>query len=251
MPSVCIVTPADPATDSITAFSNELQKRCGVVPTVYSAMDKDSNLDKSAQSAVGAKPHAILACGTMAATMVDLHTPACPIVLVGGGDVKNPKSKITGYTLKTQDVALSHLNGLKGMDVAVMFDDFKDASNPAPAIYTYLTNNLPPKTTPHKLGISDPSLFKTTTINYPGLMLIPNAIYYRHYQDIGDMLNKNPSVTNIYFPEPEYKKYYTGAAKVTVHGHKIPETFKDAAKIVCDILNGMAPPPVKEGQIYP
>jgi hypothetical protein len=254
MPKVRVVTPTYPTTDSIIAFENELKKRQPNVDyDVCSAFDKDSDLDTAAQKAVDAKPDAILACGTMAAAMVDAKTPACPIVLVGGGGVKNPKSKFTGYTIKTQDVAVGHLNGLKGMDVTVMYDDTPDPLNPAPNIYTYLTNHKPSGTTLTPLGISDPNKFGTTTINTPGFMLIPNAIYFYHYKDIADMVKNSKSVTTVYFPEPEYKKYYSGTAKVTVHGHKIPETFKDAAKIVSDILNDplKPPPPITEGQTYP
>ena len=72
-------------------------------------------------------------------------------------------------------------------------------------------------------------------------MLIPNAMFYNHCDDIAayvDGQSVGGTPVSVFYPEREYKKAHTHTATVKVWGYNIPLTYRLAAQYVDKILDG-------------
>jgi hypothetical protein len=225
---VRVVTPTHPKTKSIKAFFDQLKTAHGWLHLdfrVYSAANDTDNLDTIAQYAVDDAPDAILACGSMAATIVCDKTDTCKVVFVGGVAPVIAPSNLYGYTIDGVTIANHHLSNLNVPDVAVMYDPQND-----PSQYIITNMTVPTGVTIHLFPVSDPADFASQSINYRGFMLIPNAMYYHHRKRIIKLVDSNSNVTAIYYPEREYKDDSNNQGKVKVHGYKIPETYQKSGR---------------------
>jgi hypothetical protein len=259
LPTVRVVTPTDPGTQSIIAFERELTSKGWIIAgpgqnidyKVYPASDTNSNLQgcaqqacQDAQAAINNHLRAVLvACGSMAAALLQEKTSTIPIIQTLGGEVPhNRQSNMTGFTKDAEQVARHHLDKLLGAGkaVTVLFDDTNDPSryiyNNLVAIYPNPPNNVT------WLAISDPSKFATPPALTDGFMLISNAMYYNHIPAIvgmvdGKKVGGNP--IEIYYPEKEFKDAHGVTTGVHVHGHKVKRTFIKAADLVNKILTNV------------
>jgi hypothetical protein len=262
-PIVCVVTPTDPTTASISAFCNELITNAApgqnFILQIYSAIGSD--LDTVAGLAANANPApaAILACGSDAAGAILSASSSVQVVMVGGEVPSNATStsKLTGYTLEGKTTAKYHLGKLKGNDITVLLDDTNEISV---QIWNDLTGaTQSPPLSPVKMGqnqiiplpVDNPGLIQQKTVTTPGFMLIPNAMFYLHCAEIAAMVDASLAQT-VYYPEQEYKDASKSKTQtITVYGHDIPGTFEDAADIVRFILKGKSPPKIKAGRKFP
>ena len=83
-----------------------------------------------------------------------------------------------------------------------------------------------------------------------GFMLIPNAMYYNHCDDIAAYVEGKTTggaFVSVYYPEREYKKAHSDATYIAtyvkVYGFNIPLTYRRAAQYVDQILDGSLFPP--------
>jgi hypothetical protein len=261
LPTVRVVTPTDPHTQSIVAFEAELASKGWIIAgpgqnidyKVYPASDTNSNLQgwaqqayQDAQAAINNHLRAVLvACGSMAAALLQDKTSTIPIIQTLGGEVPhNRQSNMTGFTKDAELVARHHLNKLLGAGkaVTVLFDDTNDPSryiyNNLAAIYPNPPNNVT------WLAISDPGKFATPPVLTDGFMVISNAMYYNNIRAIVDMVDGKKVGGNpieIYYPEKEFKDAHGVTAGVHVHGHKVKRAFIKAADLVNKILTNVMP----------
>jgi hypothetical protein len=234
-----VVTPTDPQTISIQAFHDQLvrvDQWSNVDYRVYSAANDTVNLDELAKYAVSDNPNAIVACGWMAASKVLNLTTSIPVVMAAGGEALQKPKNFTGYTLECADVSKHHVQRLNAQRITVLYDDTND---PSLDTLNSLYKVVPSGKSIIPLPISDPSEFAKQDIKTDGFMLLPNAMYYLYCEDIAEMVDDNDYVTAVYYPEHEYKDAHKkNRGKAKVYGHDIVGTFRDAADIVSNILNG-------------
>jgi hypothetical protein len=216
-----------------------------------------TNAANDARAAVTAGQRAVIVAGGLQATTLLQNSavvsaaPAIPIVQAVGGDVPpSLQNYVTGFKINALDIAKHHLGNVNSHAVTVLYDDtagtpslknFNDlvtynggltgikAITPLPASTVQMLRNLDP----------------TKLTN--GFMLIPNAMYYNHCDDIanyvdGKTVNGNP--VWVYYPEREYKKAHTDKTHVKVYGYNIPLTYRWAAQYVDQILDGTMVPPL-------
>jgi hypothetical protein len=243
---------------SIAAFQDELLNNLGwngsIDYLVHGANNDTTKLqavaDKAvadAQAALNAAqpaPAAVVAGGVQAtsclqhAVQASGGTPVPIIQAVGGAEPANLQAYVTGFKINALATAKYHLEHLP-QTITVLYDD--TPNTPSLAVYNDLVaynrtliapKDITPLTarTPHALRTLDQDLLKA------GFMLIPNAMFYNHCDDIADYVDgKNVSV---YYPEREYKKAHTHPANVKVYGYNIQLTYRLAAQYVDKILDG-------------
>jgi hypothetical protein len=252
-PVVRLVTPTDPGDarhSSLDAFEHELKTvlrwdntkadykpyygryNQGTLTTVaQTAVDE-------AQAAIDAGERAVIvAAGTMATTILQGKTPTIPIIQAAGGRIPAAQNNVTGFHIDALGVAQYHLDNVNSQNVTILFDDTNDPSNPSLWVYNHLQakgKNI----TPLPIKFSNPNGLKTLPVGSrkTSFMLIPNAMYYNHLDDIRAYVDGN--VASIYYPEREYKKAHTNIVGVKLHGHNIQLTYRWAANYVESILNG-------------
>jgi hypothetical protein len=261
LPTVRVVTPTDQSTPSIQAFEAELASKGwkttgpgqNIDYKVYSASDTNSNLQgwaqqafQDAQAAINNNLRAVLvACGSMAAALLQDKTTTIPIIQTLGGEVPhNRQSNMTGFTKDAEQVARHHLDKLlkAGKTVTVLFDDTNDPSryiyNNLSAVYPNPPNNVT------WLAISDPSKFSPPPALTDGFMVISNATYYNNIRAIVRMVDGKQvggKPIEIYYPEQEFKDAHNVPTGVHVHGHKVKRAFMNAADLVNKILTSVTP----------
>ena len=110
--------------------------------------------------------------------------------------------------------------------ITVLYDD---TNPPSVAVFNKLNANVPMGKTLKPLKISDPKKFGPQPA-MDGFMVIPNAMYYSHSAAIAAMVDGNAN--EIYYPEREYKNAHRKKNNVSVHGHHIQNTLRQAAGYV-------------------
>jgi hypothetical protein len=251
LPKVSVVTPTDKVTPSIDAFESRLtgyyglKKGVDIDYNVYAAGDDYDDLDNKAKNAVdgfaATDTGVLVACGSAAAGYLINRTTTIPIVLAAGGDLPSPRPRnLTGFTIEGLATAKRHLKKLKVKlslrDVTIVYDRKNPVSK---QIFDTLVPD--PISTPSikQLRISAASQFATDNPRTEGVMVIPNAMYYKHCQDVADMLDRNmDAIKWVYYPERQFKnKHQQGhRPKVKVDGHDIQAAFSAAADYVFRIL---------------
>jgi len=272
-PVVRLVTPAHPGDqkhDSRDAFEKQLLDTDGWRHKIdyqayYGRYDQPTlqtmaqNAVTDAQAAVAAnQPAVIVTAGTMATVMVQNQTQGSTIVVIqaAGGAITTPQTNVTGFTINALAIANYHLSNVGSNEVTVLYDDSPDP-NPSLYVFEHLQSNGK-QITPLPIRFSNPNGLKTLSAGSlkGGFMLLPNAMYYNHLDDIvkyvdGKTVGGNP--VSIYYPELEYKKAHTNSTtNVYVYGHDIPNTYVQAAGYVDQVLKGtmsvqqMNLPPIQE-----
>jgi hypothetical protein len=233
MPKVCVLTPTDRNTKGIKAFSTELQNDVpGVVLQYFEANGDLTNLASQANQAIAASPDALLAAGSSAAYILQSMTTTIPIVQGLGGEIPdNKNNNLTGYYSNAAAVAQTQLNKIQAQDVTILYDPLNEVSKNAYDSLSSGGKNVTP------LLISDPGQFGNSQVTTLGFMLIPNAMYYGHAQDIVNMVDNNKAVKSIYYPEHEFRDLHRNKNKVKVHGHHVVNTYTNAADLVAAILS--------------
>ena len=249
---------------SIAAFQDELLNNLGWFGSidffVHAANNDTTKLQTAANKAVAdaqaaltapqAAPAAVVAGGVQATACLQIAVqnsggPIVPTIqAVGGAIPPNPQNYVTGFKINALATAEYHLDHVPSQSVTVLYDDTPgtpsldvynnllayNQAKPAPKVITPL-----PARTPHALRTLDPT--KLTT----GFMLIPNAMYYNHCDDIAayvDGQSVGGTPVSVYYPEREYKKAQTDTTHVKVYGYNIPLTYRLAAQYVDKILDG-------------
>ena len=246
---------------SIVAFQDELLNNLGWFGSidffVHAANNDPANLQAAANKAVAdaqaaltgpqAAPAAVVAGGVQATSCLQTAVqnsagPVVPIIqAVGGAVPPNLQNYVTGFKINALATAEYHLDHVPSQTVTVLYDD--TAGTPSLKNFTDLvTYNAGrkqitglPASTPQMLKNLDPT--KRTT----GFMLIPNAMYYNHCDDIAayvDGQSVGGTPVQVFYPEREYKKAHTHTATVKVWGYNIPLTYRLAAQYVDKILDG-------------
>jgi hypothetical protein len=242
MQKVRVVTPTEATTASLAAFQDQLMNKdhwTGKLDyVVYAANNVNSQLPGLVQNALNDSPDVIVAAGSTAAGIIQYVTATIPIVQAVGGEIPaNKKGNLTGFQSDAKAVAQTQLNNISAQNVTVLYDDTNDPSIDAfNALVAPGTKQIIP------LTISKPNGFAPLKATYnftDGFMVIPNAMYYKHFQDVVDMVDGNGNIKAFYYPEREFKNAHQKSDQNTikVHGHKIPDTFRIAADLVSDILN--------------
>jgi len=252
LPKVSVVTPTDKDTPSIGMFESRLTEYYGqkkgvdIDYKVYAAGDDYSDLDNEAKKAVNdfaaTDTGVLIACGSAAAGYLKNRTTTIPIVLAAGGErPSGPRPRnLTGFTIEGLATAKRHLKKLQvklGVrDVTIVYDRDNPVSK---LIFDTLVPD--PISTPSikELRIKAAPQFATANPRTEGVMVIPNAMYYKHCQDVADMLDRNMDVIKwVYYPERQFwNKHQQGhKAKVKVDGHDIQDAFSKAADYVFRIL---------------
>jgi hypothetical protein len=251
---------------SIVAFQDELLNNLGWFGSidffVHAANNDPANLQSAANKAVAdaqaaltapqAAPAAVVAGGVQATSCLQIAVqnsagPTVPIIqAVGGAVPPNPQNYVTGFIINALATAEYHLDHVPSQSVTVLYDDTPGtpsldvynnlfAYNQAkPAPQRKAITPLPART-PRALRTLDPT--KLTT----GFMLIPNAMFYNHCDDIAayvDGQSVGGTPVSVFYPEREYKKAHTHTATVKVYGYNIPLTYRLAAQYVDKILDG-------------
>jgi hypothetical protein len=263
IPTVCLVTPARPSDKihkSLEAFDDELQKHLGWkwsidfevywgnydvahLRTVATAAVADAN------DAVNAGQRAAIVTAGVIATNIVLGLEATiPIIQAVGGaapTIPAGQNNVTGFKINALTTAQSQL-GLLTDPVVVLYDDTPDTPavpNPSNYIYGQLAGSgrtLRPVTarTPAALKSLNPA--PLTGAN--GFMLLPNAMFYNHCDDIANFVDGKTAADGtplpIYYPEREYKKAHSNRHGVKVLGSSVPDTYRLAARYVDRILDG-------------
>jgi hypothetical protein len=248
---VAIVTPGTASTAGIDAFNDELKNTFGFTPNtsaVFSVADNlPTTLDAQVQAAVRSAPKVIIAAGSMAASKVQDKAPASatpPIAIIqaAGGEIPaNKQANLTGFTIDALKIAKDHVESLLTAGsslIAVVYDSTNPPSlNTWNTLSTVYRNLLPvDKADPTTLTASD--LKDSAGHSANGVVLISNAVYYKHAQDIVGVLDGLTPMPTIYYPEREFKGKHTKKTTVHVHGHNIPLTYRLAAWYTASILNG-------------
>jgi hypothetical protein len=253
---------------SIAAFEDELLNHLGwsgsIDYFVHGANNDPTKIQQAAANAVGdardaliaGKPAVIVAGGVQATALLQamveaLKPPVIPIIqAVGGDDPPGRQPYVTGYKISALDTAKYHLDHLP-QAVTVLYDD--TAGTPSLGVYNslfaYNQAKLPaarsaitplPARTPHDLK-------NLPAIATAGFMLIPNAMYYNHCDDIAayvDGKKVGGIAVSVYYPEREYKKAHTDTTNVKVYGYNITLTYRLAAQTADRILDGSLVPPL-------
>jgi hypothetical protein len=252
LPKVSVVTPTVEDTPSIDAFASRLtgyyglKKGLDINYQVYAAGDDYGDLDNEAKRAVedfaATDTGVLVACGSAAAEYLKNRTQTIPIVLAAGGEPPSgPRPRnLTGFTIEGLATAKRHLKkllvklGVK--DVTIVYDRENPVSK---KIFDTLVPD--PISTPSikQLRIRAASQFDTENPRTEGVMVIPNAMYYKHYKDVAKMLGRNMDVIKwVYYPERQFKNEHQQGhrVKVKVDGHDIQAAFSAAADYVFHIL---------------
>jgi hypothetical protein len=264
IPTVCLVTPAQPSDKvhkSLEAFEDELHKNLGwkwlIDFEVYWGSYNLAHLTTAATTAVAdandvvnaGQRAAIVTAGVVATNIVLGLEPAIPIIQAVGGaapTVPSGQTNATGFYINALATAQAQMGKLVTDPVVVLYDNTPDTAavkNPSNYIWGQLVGARPtlrPLTAqkPADLKSLDPT--KLTGAN--GFMLLPNAMFYNHCDDIAKYVDgktaTNGAALPIYYPEREYKKAHSNINGVKVLGHNVPLTYRMAARYVDRILDG-------------
>jgi hypothetical protein len=265
LPVVRLVTPAD-STDknpSQKSFEKLLKKLLGSTIDykpcygkydTATLMQVANNAVAAANAAVEAgQPAVIVAAGTLAATIVqDITinqglTATIPIIQAVGGSVPaNRQPNLTGFIIDAARIAQDQLAALPNAPVAVLYDD--TPGNPSNAIYGLLD---PLKVTPLPARTPGDLAKVTLPAGTNGFMLLPNAMFYNHCDDVVKIVDGKTAAVGgplpIYYPEREYKQAHKiSKSGVKVLGHHVAFTYRLAATYVDSILNGDLQIPLPE-----
>jgi hypothetical protein len=256
---------------SIAAFQDELLNNLGwngaIDYFVYGANNDTAKLQTAVGKAVAdakiagaaGQPAVIVASGLQATTLLQTAVQASPIPIVqaAGGDApQNPQNYVTGFKINALAVAEYHLNTVNSQAVTVLYDDTQNTPSLKNFNDLVTYNNAHAQKAITQLKARTPGDLKTLdpTKLMNGFMLIPNAMYYNHCDDIaayvdGKTPNGNPLY--VYYPEREYKKAHNNdTSNVKVYGYNIPLTYRRAAQLVDQILDGsmvIPLPPIIDG----
>jgi hypothetical protein len=255
-PVVRLVTPADKSDAkhaSRDAFEKLIKKLYGTkidyqpcygkydiatLTTVATQAVKDADAASATQKVV------IVTAGAMATTIVLGLTPTIPIIQAFGENPTIPpnRTNVTGFKIDAAKTAQDQLALLTG-PVVVLYDDTPDPNNPSNYIYSQLpaAKLAPPITARTPLALKHLSPAKLLGAN--GFMLIPNAMFYNHCDDIANFVDGKKAADGItplpiFYPEHEYKDAHTTKTGVRVLGHHARLTYRNAAVYVDDILSG-------------
>jgi hypothetical protein len=259
-----LVTPAAPTDKkhpSQDAFEKLLKKLLGSsvnyavcygkydVPTLTQAAN---DAVTAAYTAVEAgQPAVIVAAGTMAATILqDITinqglTTTIPIIQAVGGSVPtNRQPNLTGFIIDAAGTAQAQLAALNA-PVAVLYDD--TPGNPSNNIYGLLNQT---KVTALTAKTPDDLAKVTLPAGTNGFMLLPNAMFYNHCDDVVKIVDGKTVAGGgplpIYYPEREYKLAHKNKSGVKVLGHHVALTYRLAATYVDSTLNGDLQIPLPE-----
>jgi hypothetical protein len=251
LPKVRVVTPTNKSSPSIDAFESRLTGYYGLQDgvdmdyKVYPADDDYGDLDNEAKKAVNdfaaTDTGVIVACGSAAAEYLKNRTQTILIVLAAGGERPSPRPRnLTGFTIEGLATATRHLNKLRVKlavrDVTIVYDRNNPVSK---KIFDTLVPDPISTPTIKQLKISAASQFTTENPRTEGVMVIPNAMYYKHCADLAAMLDRNmDAIKWVYYPERQFRnKHQQGhRPKVKVDGHDIQAAFSAAADYVFHIL---------------
>jgi hypothetical protein len=252
-PVARLVTPTEENNnDSINAFVDELTNVLGWTnanKAVYSAVDTyGGDLNMAANTAFTAcTGNDVLVTGGAAATNIlrGLTTTIPIIQAVGEAPVTPPPmpANLTGFQLDAYATAVKHLNRLDS-PVAVLHDN----STLSQGIYTYLQTQAGGKTLT-ALTASTKDILKTVTLPTGamapnGFMLIPNAMFFKHREDLVKIVNDKKKKSDgttllpIYYPEREYKKAHSNKTNVNVLGHAVLVSYRLAAHYANNCFTG-------------
>ena len=256
VPVVRLVTPADPTDKkhpSQDAFEKLLKKLFGSsidYKPCYGKYDT-ATLTAAADGAVtdaynaveGGQRAVIVAAGTLAASIVqDITskkslTATIPIIQAVGGSVPaNRQQNLTGFIIDAVGTAQAQLALMSG-PVAVLFDD--TPGSPSNNVYSQLDQT---KVIP--LTARSPDALKTVKLppGVKGFMLLPNAMFYNHCDDVVKIVDGKTlpggGPLPIYYPESEYWTEHKNTNGVKVLGHHVSLTYRLAATFVESIVNG-------------
>jgi hypothetical protein len=246
---VRLVTLADANTSTVKAFEDECKTVFGhghktLDYKAYSAVTLGSP-SAAATMAVGDNPQVIVAGGTAAvAAVIAAQTTVgstAPIVMVGGAPPPAPPPRLTGFLINQLTIAQAHVTALLPVAnlIAVLYDNtagslsldtFTKITTPGATPYIPAANLQP-------LPAKTQNDIQTSNLNgADGFMLIPNAIYYKYFKDVANLVNGK--VATIYYPEREYKRWHANPNGVHVRGHDIPSAFRRAAWYADSITSG-------------
>jgi hypothetical protein len=256
---VRLVTPAAPgdAHQGIDEFEDELMNELGLnMVATYQPYRAGGagGLADAANAAVNDAPvpTVIVTDGSMATDSVQaaiaLLLNPIPIVQAVGGADYSGINYITGFYINAQSTCVDQLNSTTTQIVSILWDssdtrslaikNYLDAHHPAGKILTW---------------VSLAQLYRSPSIiDNSTFMLIPNANFYSKRQAIAKAVESR-SVPAIYH-EREYRNEHPQAsrARINVHGHHVPFTFRQAAQLTGKILQGMLAvgtlPQMKEAQ---
>jgi hypothetical protein len=248
---VAIVTPSTASTAGIGAFTDELKSTFGFTPNTSAVFSVEDNpgttLDVQVQAAVTSAPKVIIAAGSMAAKQVQDKAPASampPIAIIqaAGGEIPaNKQANLTGFTIDALQIAKDHVESLLTAGsslIAVVYDGTNPPSLNAWNTLSTLYKNLLPVNKADPTTLTPNDLKDSAGHSANGVVLISNAKYHKHAQDIVGVLDGLTPMPTIYYPEREFKGKHTKKTTVHVHGHNIPLTYRLAAWYTASVLNG-------------
>ena len=259
-PVVRLVTPADENDKkykSRDAFEKELDRLLKKKPRIqagykayYGGYDPGGLEDaaamavEDAQAAIDAgQLAAIVTAGQIATETVqdatmnnDPPSTQIPIIQAAGGSPPPNRQKyVTGFTLNELGVAQYHLQHLDSQEVTILYDpNNSDVFNElVEDTYGKEVTGLQ-ASTPDELDNLDPDDLTG------GFMLIPNAMFYNYCNRVAkyvDGKKVDKKLVAIYYPEIEYmQEHQVDISTVTVAGHDIQGTYRQAAAYVNNIL---------------
>ena len=169
-------------------------------------------------AAIAGKPAVIVAGGLQATALLQamveaLKPPIIPIIqAVGGDDPPGRQPYVTGYKISALDTAKYHLDHLP-QAVTVLYDD--TAGTPSLVVYNDLVAYNQAKLPAARTAITavqaktPHDLKNLPAIATAGFMLIPNAMYYNHCDDIAayvDGKKVGGTAVSVYYPEREIRR---------------------------------------------
>lgn len=196
-------------------------------------------------------PRAIVTGGSMATEAVRKAVAAAGAAAaniaivqgVGGIDYDNTTAayrNITGFQIDVQKTCVDQLSAIAaGTTVSILCDTSDATSRP---VKLHLERNTPGKTL--RFYSMDELQANAACIDQSTFMLIPNADFYNHRATIVGYVEGrfNTPGTNVYavYPEHEYKDLHGpgNKARVTLHGHHVPNTYRKAARLTGRIWRG-------------
>ena len=250
MPLVGLVTPADTPSPTFYAFQDELCNRFGWplnTLTLYAASDH-GGIEGAADAAYKnlSKDGVLVAAGEMAAFFLQKKTgPAnqVPIILAYGGEPpSNAAANMSGFKGDCVAVALQHLTDLKshghqGQNVTVLYDPDDDNHVTKKVLAALI--GADPDIKPLKKLPAEIHGLTAGDLTTSGLMLIPNAAYYRYADVISSAADNSPQVKIAHYPEVEFWRHHKNRKNIAhVYGHNVPLTYRLAASWVDNLLRG-------------
>jgi hypothetical protein len=249
MALVAVVTPADENSPTVEAFQQEGDGfGWGDDIDVYSATEYANGVQGAAKDAYDNldRGGVLVAAGEMTATILQGMTTTAPIIMAFGGrdpvNTDTTNKNMTGFVGDCTTIARKHLRQLKniykykGSDITVLYDYGADqGTNDVTQYICGVLKGDDQTINTKSIDVTDIGGKIAALLTTPGLMMVPNAVFFEQAAVIAHAVD-NSDVVIAYYPEFYYYTKHRNKNKAKVVGFNVPATYRVAASWVNRIL---------------